>query len=243
MIKILSWRSLCTYLSHPKFFWGLLLDICILPLAGLMIVLKYLFKQDFDNFFSHPLHLPPILLIHGSGSNEAQWLLSRFWIRNRFNVYSVQLPQNAIHSIDEFIPIIHEKMKFIQSSTSKPVFLVGHSMGGLVAALYAETYPSHQIRKIITISSPWQGAPVLEHLSIGTKRHHQMAPGSVFLQKLQTLVDKSIHKYVCIGSDYDVQVPFSNSHPSSSSPHITLVKVPYGHYSIIFFPTIWNNVV
>lgn len=43
---------------------------------------------------------------------------------------------------------------------NKPVDIIAHSMGGLVASRYVLNHPSdHGIRKLITIATPWLGAP------------------------------------------------------------------------------------
>jgi len=247
MFQITSYRSLLKYFFFsPKFFWGIILDMFVLPLALLMFIIKWCYKKDLDNLFSHPKHLPPILLVHGSGANEAQWLITRLYLRSKFNVYSVQLNTlpmpSTSDSIEDYEPIIAQKVQSIYDECQQKVTLVGHSMGGLAVCYYAEHHKDalKYVKQIITIASPFQGAPALDFVKMGTKRHHQMSPHSVFLTKLHNLLNNSIHDYTCFGSHYDFQVPHPYTH--ISKPNITSITYPWGHTSAILFPTIWQYI-
>lgn len=247
MFQITSYKSFFKYfLSSPQFLWGIFLDTLVLPLALLMFLIKWCYKKDLDQLFSHPKHLPPILLVHGSGANEAQWLITRLYLKSKFNVYSVQLntlPQPPTSdAIEDYEPIIAQKVQNIYDDCQQKVILIGHSMGGIAAAYYAEHHKdsTKYIKQIITIASPFRGAPALEFIKLGTKRHHQMTKDSVFLMKLYNLLNQSIHEYTCFGSHFDFQVPYQYTY--LNHPNMVSISYPWGHTSAILFPTIWKHI-
>ena len=49
------------------------------------------------------------------------------------------------------------KIDSIQSTSSSPIYLVGHSLGGLVARTYLQKYGTSAVQKIVTVGSPHQG--------------------------------------------------------------------------------------
>ncbi len=239
MVKIISYRGLVKYfLSNSRFLYGALLDLIALPFALLMIVVKLVWSSPLDLFYSNRVcDKTPILLIHGSGSNEAQWLPARFYLAHKFDIYSVQLntlPKAADHSILDCISIIHDKITEIKTKNNNSVILMGHSMGGLVAIKYAELYPA-SIKCVITISSPLHGAPALEYISFGTKRHNEMCSNSEFLCGIKYNPDL---QYIHFGSKYDFQVP----HTHSMRQHSNSLNIYYsaGHISAVLFPYIFR---
>lgn len=66
------------------------------------------------------------------------------------------LPLNA--NIDDRAAIL---AKFLDSIDSDTIFLIGHSMGGLVCRYYANQYPDDQrIKRITTVATPHHGSPL-----------------------------------------------------------------------------------
>jgi pimeloyl-ACP methyl ester carboxylesterase len=236
-------------MKYIKFFvpflWGLFLDTLIMPLVALMFLIKYFYTSELDNLFSHNKKLPPMLLIHGSGSNEAQWLLTRFYLRKHFNLYSVQLnslPADKHYSIADYTSHVLFKINKIINDYDDniKITLVGHSMGGLVASYYAEWNPKY-ISQIVTIGTPWKGAPALNYINMKTQRHKEMTPDSDLLNCLYRRLENSNNKYICLGSIYDFQVPYDYSYPDTKN--IISVKYSLGHTSAVAFPFIWKKIL
>ena len=227
---------------NPQFLWGMILDLLVLPLALVMFCIKWMYPKPLDVFYPRYSHAPPILLVHGSGANEAQWVFAPWYLKGRFNVYTVQLnelPASPKTSIKSLAEIVDQKVQQIYQDTGQPITLVGHSMGGLVSAWYAEEFPHTEIylKQVITIASPWRGAPALQHLNLGTVRHSEMTPGSIFLQQLSERMRRPRHLYTCFGSPYDFQVP--REYTCVNHTKVTSKTYPWGHTSAIVMPTIW----
>lgn len=124
----------------------------------------------------------PVLLIHGSDSNQQQWTYFRQFLSGKDigHVFAVNLNKKARkndHDRD-----ILDYARAIQSKLSKmkelykeagwdlnEVIFVGNSMGGLVAAAYyiteeIEEKDKFAIKALISISSPWKGSKIADVL-------------------------------------------------------------------------------
>lgn len=127
-----------------------------------------------------------IIIAGGWGSPDLEWKLSPFFKK------SVPSP-----GIDFFIfrkcsigwgnieHIAKELVKYVRKIKNKGyrnIFLVGHSMGGLVCRM-AELYLFHDITGIITLATPHHGT-LQARLGKFTKSGRQMTPGSNFLRIL-----------------------------------------------------------
>lgn len=243
-IQITNWMGLCRFLFHGPFVLGYVLDLFVLPLAGLMMLLKMIIRQDFDTWFRHPKHLPPVLLIHGSGSNEAQWLFVRWRYRHQFNMYSIQLNSLPLGDdstdMEQMALVVQNKIQAIYRECNQKVILVGHSMGGLVAAQYAEGLDPQglYVARIVTLGSPFRGAPALQYVDMGTKRHEWMRPQSPFLVALNEKMAHTKHQYKCYGSPSDFQVPIPYSYPTYQNCEYCNHVV--GHTSLMLFCNQWS---
>lgn len=233
--------------SDVRFVLGLLLDLLVLPLAGVAYLLKKLCPGPLDDWFDHPLDLPPLLLVHGSGTSECQWLAARLWWYRRYAIYSVQLnaiPAPSTDSIRTYATVLSAKVEEVwKQHGQRPMTLVGASMGGLVCAYYAETDPlaRQRIAHVVTVGTPFDGAPALRWLDFGTTRHKEMTPDSAFLRELAARMRTTPHYYTCFGSRYDVQVPYTNAWPDNTTCTIYQVEHHLGHMSGLVFPFVaWD---
>lgn len=248
-VRDINWREIYTYFkSNPVFLTGLFFDFLVFPFVLFAFLIKRFIipNKDLDSYFPRDPSLKNVLLIHGSGANEVQWLLPTYlYLKDKFNVYTIQLnnmPANPEESIQYYTDKIHTKVEQIRKEyPNNKTLLVGHSMGGLVAANYIKQYKPTEVKYIVTIGTPFKGAPLLKHLSLGTKRHTEMTPNSKFL--CENLFDGTgNYQYLCFGSPYDFQVPFENSFPDFTESNVRKRVYPYGHTSAILGPFIWRYV-
>ena len=147
----------------------------------------------------------PILLIHGYWHNQTGWfLLRRRLVRAGFGpIYSLNLFP-VLSSIEHFgnqVAVLVEQIT--KKEGSKELTLIGHSMGGLVAAYYAERLaPPGQVTDIITLGTPFGGTRTAA-LGYGVCIE-QMLPNSPFLADLSYWMQRGKGTYYYhIGTEWD----------------------------------------
>ena len=114
--------------------------------------------------------LAPVLLIHGYGQNRYAFHLPRRSLANHlaragFDVFNVDLrgrgrsghfgarrPRSVLEFIHEDVPAALEEIKVL--SGDRPVFIVGHSLGGVVAYCVAVDHPS-RVAGVASLGSPY----------------------------------------------------------------------------------------
>ena len=201
-----------------------------------------------------------ILLIHGSGFNQSEWLPLRAYLATHPRVgptYTVNFgglcwhnKSSSIHDIavDRILPVL--ELMFHDTGARKAI-LVGHSLGGLIAAEVAEKVAkSGEILKVITICSPFLGAPILElaaKVCPAQRTDQQMRVGSPHLQALCAGI---LHKegqdrgacYYQIGSRMDVLVPGNHAVlPLCDEQRRRVYDGVEGHYSVVLSPRVWRQ--
>jgi pimeloyl-ACP methyl ester carboxylesterase len=225
--------------------------IIYLPLSMIKLVSKK--PLDETLFRVKPNVDRAILLIHGSGASEIQFMISRKIIDNImkkegkvYRVYSCDLSNTYIHDrklgIEDYVTVASKYLVEISRRDNlREVVVIGHSMGGLVAAELASKH--YQVKKVITIGTPLNGAPLLK--TIGgckpTKRHKQMTPGSEYLKKLKDTILVAKYPLLCIGAEYDFQVPKQYAHMYGMMT-ATNMAVPFSHVTIILAPSTWEKI-
>lgn len=240
--------------SHNKII-ALLSDIIISPIALSTILLSSCVK-DIE---SKKGTKTPVLFLHGSGGNHLTMAVGALCLSKAGHpVYTIQYDKLFFGtrelSIRDFAQRIREKVReivgrhrpkgdVIQNSSEGDIILVGHSMGGLVAAVY-DLYHSRDdevnVTHVFTIGTPWHGSSMIEYLAKITKlttRHSEMRVGSELLQTLRCRADD---KYITIGSKGDLHVPFPSS-ILNDRRHFTLNYA--SHWNLVLSSDVWNYVI
>ncbi|MCB2194167.1 MAG: alpha/beta fold hydrolase [Deltaproteobacteria bacterium] len=106
---------------------------------------------------------PPLILIHGLYHNPSAWLLFRARLRRaglkRIHVASYDSRRFSFQEIAEQVAGRLGEIGTMEGN--KPVLLVGHSLGGLLAKAYAarkEGLPGPAVKGIITLGTPFKGS-------------------------------------------------------------------------------------
>ena len=224
-------------------------DMALLPLAGYLLCKPLSWKEETNESV-------PILLIHGSGFNQSEWLVGRQYLTNK-NVYSFNWDTSKGDDIEHYTSLLEEKInEIVEPRPNRDIILIGYSMGGLMAGYYTEYLAKSKgvnVLQVITISTPWQGTSALKPfvnirnffgMKPMAKRYQQMLPQDVsattFLRELNNRINNSSTKYITIGSHHDLMVPYPSCHLESATSQTTLWG--FGHYSIIISPTLWRNI-
>jgi pimeloyl-ACP methyl ester carboxylesterase len=126
----------------------------------------------------------PVLLIHGIVCNRAVWrpLLARLAARGFAPVRALNL-EPLFADIDTHAASVVQALRELQrASDGRPVAIVAHSMGGLVARAALRVCAPGLVSRIVTIASPHHGTALARLFRSAPAR--QMRPGSAWLQAL-----------------------------------------------------------
>lgn len=130
-----------------------------------------------------------------------------------------------------FVEEVCEKCKI------EKVFILAHSMGGLIAQSYSFNFNGcHRINKIITVATPFTGTHVA-WLACPTKAGRQMLPGSKFLKQLKAC-PLDCWSIVSIRAKRDEAIKPKSSSILAGAKNIEVPVV--GHTTIMQAPETWE---
>jgi pimeloyl-ACP methyl ester carboxylesterase len=249
---------------------SILSDLVMTFFAAGLLLIAFCYKSNFDPSAEEvKKDRTPILMIHGNGFNEIQWVVGRqFLSGDQYgSVFTLNLDGLISNKtglgIDDYAQKVNNKITEIKTLTGRnDITLIGHSMGGLVASYCAENLIDEktQINQIITISSPWHGSPLLQYVTKITenffpslfkepKRYRQMNNEDYFLDHLKKQVFKSEKEgkrnYYSIYSEADLAVLGESGRLHNKAKHINNRSKSYpflGHFTpMVYFP-LWKQI-
>ena len=98
----------------------------------------------------------PLILLHGLGGDNREWLLQTPYFSKFYRVIAVDLPghgkstmPNRIYSLQDHAKAISD---FIDGLGLEKVYLVGSSMGGMISVEFAVKY-SEKLDKLVLVST------------------------------------------------------------------------------------------
>jgi len=156
-------------------------------------------------YYSHRLKLqfwdwgqngkPPLLLVHGGLDHARNWDWVARALREYFHVYAVDLrghgnsawAPGAMYSIPEYVLDISALADVLGR---EPLYLIGHSLGGILTLMYSGLYPD-RVRKAIAIEGI--GLP-MKH------RVHKPAPERLrtWIANVRQAVDRQPRTYATL---------------------------------------------
>lgn len=102
---------------------------------------------------------PPVLLVPGYGLHRIGFIPMAAYLRRRKNrwVWAVNNPAWR-DDIPAFAAALEKTVERIRKlSGAQQVDIIGHSMGGIVAAHYINTSGAGIVRRLVTLGTPWRG--------------------------------------------------------------------------------------
>lgn len=110
----------------------------------------------------HDVPIANIALVHGIGEHSGRYdHVANYFHQRDYAVFAIDLrghgqsdgPRGHIEQFQDYLDDVKTLITYIEDrSANVPLFLLGHSMGGLIALVYALTYPD-DISAVI-VSSP-----------------------------------------------------------------------------------------
>lgn len=220
---------------------GLIELVC---LFANLILLPIGFRKSSPQFTQNPQTPAPILLIHGYMNTPSVWL----WFKRQLAkhpgigpIYTINLfPMTA--SIEKLAHEVQKTLDNIKTETqAEKVFLIGHSMGGVVASYCAEHLTPNQVEGVITLGTPFQGT---RQATFGFGQSVQAVfPNSGFCQALKAAAEKSTLPYYTVASQLDnLILPWESATLELPSDR-TLTLENYGHLRLVISPTVVEQVL
>ncbi len=178
----------------------------------------------------------PLLLVHGYCNNAWVWVfLKRKLARAGLGpIYLINLgyPFRSLHT---YAQRVEAKADEIARETGKrDLTLVGHSMGGLVAALYA--LRTDRVCDVVMIASPIEGTPLASFAPGPNAR--EMQKGSPLLKELGEQMDASDIRFHQIATHCDQLVIPGISAGRKVPVERRLILNNVGHAGLLFSPRV-----
>ena len=174
----------------------------------------------------------PILLSSGYLGTSGQLFYLKSRLRKNNAVFTMDYG-NPFASINDFASAMKKKVEEIQRHyPGKKITLIGHSMGGIIAARYvANCANTDHVKKVITLGSPLQGT-IFATFAPG-KCSREMEPESPYLRQLeQDLMPKNI-AFINFGSRTDLIVLPNQSASFKRVPSEKIQFASMGHMTYL----------
>ena len=138
-------------------------------------------------------------------------------------------------SIEHFVDQLHDKIEaIVQTTESRVVMVVAHSMGGLVVRAYARKYGTARLASVMTIGSPHHGS--MHAWLLFGKSLAELRPGNPWLVELnRTRVDPSL-RFLSLWSWHDSMVAPQTSSELPGTIDVAIIGV--GHNALLADPEV-----
>lgn len=170
---------------------------------------------------------PPVLLIPGYGLTRVMmWPLAAYLRRRGRWVWAINNPIFE-DDIPTFAAAARDAADALRAASgADQIDIVGHSMGGVVAAWYIQHLGgADAVRRLVTLGTPWKGTH-MTILGLG-RQSRSLRPGSAVIASL----DGFEHDTVAVWSNEDcIVLPTRNAIPE----HARAVELPNaGHIEML----------
>ncbi|MFW5828241.1 MAG: alpha/beta fold hydrolase, partial [Alkalispirochaeta sp.] len=95
----------------------------------------------------------PLLLIHGYGVRSYFWNALLPHLTPHF--HPIETPDLELPDVDSGVASVGQACRALRQRSSQPVVLVGHSLGGILAALAARDLSPDTVSHLVVIASPY----------------------------------------------------------------------------------------
>lgn len=177
---------------------------------------------------------PPVLLLHGYGSNSGFWKpLAKALSRAGISHAAIDL-EPVMGSIDDYAASIEHAAQALCSASGHPqIIVLGHSMGGLAARAWLRVAGDERVAGVITLGTPHAGTTLARYGSGLNARQMEPDRERGWLQKLAATEDDARRAlFVSIYSRHDNIVAPQSSALLPGATNIDLALI--GHVALGF---------
>lgn len=219
--------------------WVHAMSFEVLAFALILMMRFFRFSKTFHKPVGN-LNGRPILLIHGYCNDGSVWNYMKYRLakENIGPIYSIDLGY-PFHSIRDYAAKVQEKTIDICRETNRTdLVLIGHSMGGLVASLYAtEVARAETVTDVITIGSPLGGTRVAK-IGIGPNAKEMECSSELLSQLYKSIANERFARFYHIGTNTDQLVIPAQSALLKKDPSREFLFEDIGHASMLFSPRV-----
>jgi triacylglycerol lipase len=143
-----------------------------------------------------------IILLHGFLCNQRIWTKFERLLEQNAAVVAVNVDP-LFWNIENSVKQLAEHLRHIKEShPSNRIFIVGHSMGGVLARVFARRNPG-LIAGILSIGSPHHGTEI--SVTVGGHQHGPVTPRTKWLRVFNEAAknNKTDDSVICVWSDCD----------------------------------------
>ncbi|MGH8530066.1 MAG: esterase/lipase family protein [Nevskiales bacterium] len=153
-------------------------------------------ESDIESAIGHPVQMrngacDPVLLIHGTGSTSFESWAGTYipaLTAAGFEVFTLDLPGKAYGDIQASAEYLVHALRVIARLSGRPVDVITHSQGGLVARWGLKWWPDTHalVDDLIMLGAPHHGTLIVELYCVAACKpaHFQMQPQAEFIEAL-----------------------------------------------------------
>lgn len=202
---------------------------------GVLLFSIFTFPVDLTRWDNVDPDEVTVVQIHGFMHRSPGFMLMQNRLKRAGikSIISINLGWPTLKSIDEYTEDVGELLK---KYGIKKAFLVGHSMGGLIATNYATTLAKTQkvdVVGVATLGSPLNGT-CLAYMGCG-KCAQEMRQGSPFITKLTKAMITTKIPFLHVSSESDLIVRPIESASETPIENVRHYSTPwFGHVGVLF---------
>lgn len=188
----------------------------------------------------------PVLLVHGIGDNRSAFSILRRTLRRRGfgRISTVNYSPLTSDIRRAAVDLGKHVERICQQSGYDQVFVVGHSLGGVIARYYVQCRGGDErVHTLVTLGSPHAGTQ-LARLAPLVKVCRQLQPGSDVMTELVQPAPDCRTRFVAIYSDRD-EVVLPHRSAQLEHPDLTVTALPVhgvGHLALLVNGVVMHTV-
>jgi len=182
---------------------------------------------------------PPVLLLHGLFQNRS-CLLRLQWRLHRAGYRAMSINTPPWYDLDTLTARVTTGVERLRAVTdAERIYLIGHSMGGILARSYLYKHGSDGVAGCVTIGSPHTGSE-LAVFAI-SKLGRALLPGSPMLERLNAVpLPSGVRLTAIYSKDDNIIVPAANARLAGAR-NIEISGM--GHTAMLFSQQVADTVV
>lgn len=188
--------------------------------------------------------LVPIVLVHGYFHNSSGLLYMQRSLRRQGFKHVHVFSYNPLRkSISDMAECLADRVEHVRQSTgSRKIHLVGHSLGGLICRYYIEQMGGHRaVHTMVAVGTPHSGT----YLAYAGRSQaaRQMRPDSEFIGNMKTTARPKTVRYISYYSNLDAVVAADSAILNGRGPKARNILVhDRGHLSLLISPELISSV-